>query len=55
MKDNTILQLCAALLVCIFIVLVVQAYNPRQETVGEKIDEAVEEVKDEIDDHTTSK
>lgn len=55
MNDKRLLQICAVLLLGILIIVAMQNMRPRHETLGDKVNEAVEEVKDEIDDHTTTK
>lgn len=55
MNDKRLLQICAVLLLGILIIVAMQNMRPRNETLGDKVNEVVEEVKDEIDDNTTSR
>lgn len=55
MNDKRLLQVCAVLLLGILIILAVQNLQPKNESLGDKVNEFVEEVKDEIDDHTTTR
>lgn len=55
MQDKRLLTICAVLLMCILVVAVLRTFPPKHEKFSDKVDEAVEEVQDEIDDHTTSR
>lgn len=54
MNNKGLLVVIALILVAILGVMVVN-YNNRPKTLGEHVSETVEEIGDEIDDHTTSR
>ena len=54
MENKGLLTIIAVVLIGIFAVIVIQM-NQEPDTIGEHIDEAVEEIGDEIDDNTTAR
>lgn len=54
MSNKALLVVIAIVLVAILGVMVVK-YNERPKTIGENVSEVVEEIGDEIDDHTTAR
>ena len=56
LRDRRMVTLAVFLLLAIFTVLVIQtSRTSRPDTVGGSINEVVEEIGDEIDDHTTAR
>ena len=54
MNNQRILSIIAVLMLGIFIMMAYDFNSRKHQTLGDSVDEAVEEVEDEIDDHTTS-
>jgi hypothetical protein len=56
MSDKRMMTVAVCLLLAIFTVLVIQtSRTSKPDTVGGSINEVVEEIGDEIDDHTTAR
>lgn len=55
MTNRNILIVIAVLILGIFGVLAMNYYRESNDSIGDNVNEAIEEIGDEIDDHTTAK